>query len=382
MQTILPNKAYNVILINWNGELLRMYKICVYAICKNEQQYVDRWMDVVSEADLVVVTDTGSTDDTVEKLRARGAIVYTETVKPWRFDEARNIALSHVPEDIDICVSNDLDEVFVKGWRKKLEDGWQMYQTQARYLFNCSYNADGTPNKQHIMEKIHSRNYFRWIRPVHESLEYYGQGKNSIGWINDLVLNHYPDLSKTRSQYLPLLELSAQENPDDDRVAFWLGREYMYYGEYDKSILILKKHVKMPSAMWDEERCASMRYIANCYKLKGDLKEARSWLYAAITECPRIREPYLDMVKLGYIENDWSLMLHMVNDALKITEKSGSYLLELEAWGYSFYDYGAIACYQLEMYQKANEYGEKACEMAPDNDRLRQNLVFIKIKLQ
>lgn len=30
-----------------------MYKICVYAICKNEQQYVDRWMNVVSEADLV-----------------------------------------------------------------------------------------------------------------------------------------------------------------------------------------------------------------------------------------------------------------------------------------------------------------------------------------
>jgi glycosyltransferase involved in cell wall biosynthesis len=74
------------------------YKICVYAICKNEEQFVDRWMDSMSEADLVVVTDTGSTDTTVEKLKARGAIVYTEEISPWRFDKARNCSLDHVPQ--------------------------------------------------------------------------------------------------------------------------------------------------------------------------------------------------------------------------------------------------------------------------------------------
>ena len=31
------------------------YKIAVYAICKNEVQFVDRWMDSMQEADLVVV---------------------------------------------------------------------------------------------------------------------------------------------------------------------------------------------------------------------------------------------------------------------------------------------------------------------------------------
>ena len=47
------------------------YKVCVYAICKNEEQFVDRWMDSMSEADQVVVLDTGSEDGTVERLRAR-----------------------------------------------------------------------------------------------------------------------------------------------------------------------------------------------------------------------------------------------------------------------------------------------------------------------
>ena len=57
-------------------------KIVVYAICKDEEQFVDRWMDSMSEADRVVVLDTGSTDDTVARLEARGAAVTVETIVP------------------------------------------------------------------------------------------------------------------------------------------------------------------------------------------------------------------------------------------------------------------------------------------------------------
>lgn len=98
---------------------MNKYKVCVYAISKNEEKFVERWMDSVNEADMVVVLDTGSADNTVKKLRERGAVVYEEIINPWRFDTARDKALSHVPEDTDICVSNDLDEVFEPGWRKK-----------------------------------------------------------------------------------------------------------------------------------------------------------------------------------------------------------------------------------------------------------------------
>jgi len=35
------------------------YKVYVYAICKNEEKFIDRWMDSVSEADKVYVLDTG-----------------------------------------------------------------------------------------------------------------------------------------------------------------------------------------------------------------------------------------------------------------------------------------------------------------------------------
>lgn len=69
------------------------YKVCVYAICKNEEKFADRWMDSMGEADLVVVLDTGSEDGTAERLRARGAQVTVEQILPWRFDAARNPGL-------------------------------------------------------------------------------------------------------------------------------------------------------------------------------------------------------------------------------------------------------------------------------------------------
>lgn len=56
----------------------------------------------------------------------------------------------------------------------------------------------------------------------------------------DVILKHYPDATKSRSSYLPLLELSVREDHDDDRNMHYLGREYMYYEKWDKAIETLK----------------------------------------------------------------------------------------------------------------------------------------------
>lgn len=359
---------------------MSQYKICVYAICKNEEQFVDRWMDAVSEADVVVVTDTGSTDKTVEKLQSRGAIVHEDSIVPWRFDAARNKALSYVPEDMDICVSNDLDEVFETGWRKKLESAWKEEYTRASYLFTWSYHADGSPKIQFPMEKIHQRHGFRWVHPVHEVLEYHGKKPDKSVWVEGIVLNHYPDLSKPRSQYLPLLELSATENPQDDRTMFWLGREYLYHNAYDKGITTLKKHLKLPRAQWGEERSASMRLLAHAYEAKGDLQEAKVWLYRALAECPTVREPHLALAKLGYREEDWVLTYAAAKKGLEITKSSGSYLVEQECWGHGLYDLGAIGAYHLGLFKEAEEYAQKAWEISPNEERLQTNLAAIQRK--
>ena len=44
------------------------YKVSVYAICKNEEKFVSRWVESMKEADEIYVLDTGSTDNTIKKL--------------------------------------------------------------------------------------------------------------------------------------------------------------------------------------------------------------------------------------------------------------------------------------------------------------------------
>ena len=103
---------------------MKKLKICVYAISKNEEKFVQRWVDSMNEADAIYVLDTGSTDNTINLLKNNNVIVKKEIINPWRFDVARNKSLEMIPDDFDICVCTDLDEVLEKGWRDELEKNW------------------------------------------------------------------------------------------------------------------------------------------------------------------------------------------------------------------------------------------------------------------
>ena len=104
---------------------MNKYKVCVYAICKNEEKFVTKWVNSMKEADKIFVLDTGSEDNSVSLLKELGVIVKKKIIKPWRFDVARNISLNMVDKDADICVCTDLDEILLPGWRENLEKNWE-----------------------------------------------------------------------------------------------------------------------------------------------------------------------------------------------------------------------------------------------------------------
>lgn len=357
---------------------MRKYKIAVYAIAKNEEKFVNRWVDSILDADEIVVLDTGSADNTFELLKRRGVKTLKQIITPWRFDTARNIALANVSPDADICVSMDLDEVIEKGWREKIENAWREGATRARYAFACSHDEKGNVLKTHPIEKIHTRRHYKWVHPVHEVLEYIGPGKEVKIFIPGLVVHHFPDYSKPREQYLPLLELSAKENPDIPSVSFWLGREYYFKGKYDQAINELNRYLTLKDAVWEEERAAALRFISRAYASLNDIYNAKIYLYKSISQCPYIREAYLDFAKIGYKTKDWPLVYWACSQALKITQSTGSYLIEEEAWGSAFYDFGSIACYHLGLFEQALDFIEQAINLAPEDERLKQNLIIIQ----
>jgi tetratricopeptide (TPR) repeat protein len=358
------------------------YKVCVYAISKNEGKFVDRWMDSMSEADCIVVTDTGSSDDTVERLRARGALVYEKKITPWRFDVARNLSLDHVPDDCDIAVCTDLDEVFHVGWRAILEANWQPDTTMAHYKYNWSLYPDGKPKEQFLYFKIHKKSEFRWKCPIHEYLEFVGKGHNHQIIITDLILDHLPDPHKSRSTYLPLLEMAVAEDPDSDRMTYYLGREYMYAKRWQECIETLERHLQLPKATWKEERCASMRWIAKAHMELGDYRLAYRWYLRAIAEFPDMRDPYVEFSICAYRKKDWTTSWYAAEESLKIDKKSAFYINMGYAWDFTPHDLAAIASYQLGMYDRSYLHSKKALEMDSTNSRLQKNSQIIRDAIQ
>ncbi len=356
--------------------------VVVYAICKNEAKFVDRWMDSMGEADQVVVLDTGSVDDTAARLRARGAQVTVEAVSPWRFDTARNRSLDLVPPEADICVCTDLDEVFHPGWRAALEAAWRPGAGQARYRYTWSFTPEGQEGVVFWSEKIHARHGYRWVHPVHEVLTYTGAGRPGPWvWAEGVQLDHHPDPGKSRGQYLELLELSVAEAPEDDRNMHYLGREYLYRGRWEDCIRTLQRHLAMPSAVWGDERCASMRYLAKANLMLGRRGEARNWHLRAIAQAPHLREPYLDFARQLYEEEEWDGVLYFTRAALAIRERPRTYITEAASWGSLPHDLQAIAYHRTGRLTEALQAAQQALAISPGDPRLAGNVACLERQL-
>ncbi len=353
------------------------YKVCVYAICKNEEKFVTRWVESMKEADEIYVLDTGSTDNTVKLLKDLNVNVKIKEINPWRFDKARNESLKLLPKDTDICVCTDLDEIFNKGWRKELEKVWQKNTNKCQYIYNWSLDKNNNPQITFYYEKIHSLGY-KWIYPVHEVLT--TKENENIIKNENIILNHYPDPNKSRSSYLPLLELSVKENPNNDRNIHYLGREYMYYKKYNEAIDTLIKHLSLPKATWKDERCASMRYISRCYINLNRYEEAKMWLEKAIKEAPYLREPYVEKAILEYQLKNWEEVYNCCTRALRIKEHKKTYINEPFCWDETIYDLLSISEYYRNNIKEAKKWIEKAILINPKNKRLLNNKLIIEKK--
>ena len=179
------------------------------------------------------MADLGSTDGTAEALEAVGANVTRVSVQPFRFDTARNIALSLLPPDCDLCVSLDLSDELQPGWAQELQAEWGRSSgtvTEVRVTYVWQFAADGASLAQHEVTAIHARSGYRWDGPAHEALQWTGRG--GAGKAVPTALPHLALHSKAgkatdcwrhvcRHPYLSLLSLGAKEDPASPRRSYY-----------------------------------------------------------------------------------------------------------------------------------------------------------------
>ena len=352
-------------------------KVAVYAIALNEEMHADRWADSAADADYRVVADTGSTDATVARLRASGVDVHAISIRPWRFDRAREASLALVPADADVCICLDLDEMLLPGWRAALEAAWKPDTTRLRHPFVWNWTADGKPLNTLYGHRIHARHAYYWRYPIHEVLMPLPGVTEQVVWTDDLHIHHVADNSKPRAQYLPMLEQAAREEPEDARVAHYYGRELMYRGQWNEAIAELERHLRLPGATWATERSASMRYLARCHAAQEHLVEAETWLLRAAAETPDVREPWIELARICMRRRDWLGGVWACQRALAIITPPKGAMYDTRAWSLAPYDNGSVCAHYAGMPELAREWLTRALELAPDDPRVNGNRKFI-----
>lgn len=345
-------------------------KIAIYAIAKNEEKHVLRFLSAASDADLILIADTGSTDNTVSIARDWGATVAHVDITPWRFDRARQAALELLPDDIDVCISVDLDEVMLPGWRKAVEAAWTAGTTRLTYRFDFGQGLI------YDCTKAHARHGYEWKWPCHEYIAPMAGVLETMAKTEAVLTVHEPDCTKSRGQYLDLLAVGVAEAPDDARMAFYYGRELYYRQEWPKAIDELMRYLALPDAIYTHERAYAMGAIARAHKACANLYECQAWLRRACAEAPWIRDPWVNLAQAAYDWRDWEECFYAAHKAVKITERQYFYTSDPVAWTDKPHDLLALAAYNLNLRELAAYHGRKALELNPKDTRLAKNLDF------
>lgn len=339
-------------------------KIAVYAIAKNEEKHVKRWMNSVCEFDGIYVLDTGSTDDTVKELEHHGATVVTSVVSPFRFDVARNASMNIVPDEYDYLLCLDLDEVLEDGAYDKIKHHIA-FSKKASYNLDLIYDAD-KEGQMHVPKKcLHTRENHFWKYNVHEVLI----SKDSVSLSNEdmpVIVEHHPDGSKDRTFYLDLLEQCVTTYKDDPRPLMYLGREHFYAKNTFDAIMWLKQHIKIET--YGPFRCRSAMMIAEAYEhlnVEDNVSESEAWLLRACSEFNHSREPYYKLAELYFEYNAFASAIGMFEACLRIKEVPDvSDVVELKYYDDKvIYHYIASSYYNMGILDQARRYAQKAVSL-------------------
>lgn len=364
-------------------------KICVYTICKNESQFVERWYKSMSEADAVVVLDTGSTDDTVEKLKKLGATVEQKIIDPWRFDVARNESMKLIPDDCNILVCTDLDEVLEPGWAKALRERWiDGVHRKCWYKYAWSHMDDGSDGRVFWYDKIHCRGY-KWYYPVHETLGYDPAYKDKLEKMDELTidedvfkLHHYPVDKPSRRSYLPLLELRLEETPDEFASHQYLTHQYFYEGQYENCIKLGRKTIeKFKNVLSNIEISNLYLFIGYSYQWMGKYDEAMVEFKNCIKADETYREGYLELADIYLFHSDYpekyKMAYTVLKDCLKKSYRHYSWLEKDDSFSSRTYDLLSIASFYCGKKKESLLFAFLAKENNTTDQRLKDNYNLI-----
>jgi len=351
-----------------------MASVCLNMIVRNESRVIERCLEATApHIDYWVIVDTGSEDDTRERIQRlfdeRG-IPGELHQRPWKsFGHNRNEALRLAEGKADYLLLCDADmvlEVHAQDWKEGLEaDGYAPVQR----------HADGSlqyRNLRLINARTKGELRWRYYGSTHEFLDTVVPDRARREATDDIGFCDYADggtradklerdlrLLRADMARLEALEsgASAEEQPGEleelqrlkPRTLYYLGQTLQALERYEEAITVYRQRLELPG--WKEETYYAFLQIARCLACQD-----RSWAEAcfaflnAYAADPRRAESLLPLIEHYNRSGDYQLAALFADVARKLSPTDDGLFVETWVYAYGVLDECVVTCWHLGHY--------------------------------
>jgi glycosyltransferase involved in cell wall biosynthesis len=264
-----------------------MATYCLVSIVKNESKNITRLLDSV--ADLVteyVISDTGSTDNTVDVIkqhRLPGNVVHRAFDN---FANARNAAL------INARILTKCDYLLL------LDADMQLVVNDKQWLLDFNKDACDFIQKQGGMSYRNMRVVKRtvaakYIGVTHEYVDLPQGTVTANAPVDAVYIADHGDGGCKADKFerdIRLLTGAIELNPSDERAAFYLAESYHHSGKHERAIEWYLRRIMLGG--WHQEVWYSKFKILKCFIDLKRFEDARIWLQKEGLGSPRAEPAY------------------------------------------------------------------------------------------
>lgn len=314
----------------------------LYAIAKNEEKNIEKFIENSKKFSHTVVVDTGSTDNTVQLLRDSGIEVYEhpQAREEFNFSVARNQALSYVKTDwaFSLDFNEDIGDFFPEGLGVVAEDF-----TCFRHLRFDDNGQDEPQQSNEVHVRFHRTENYKWVNAVHEMPVFVATEKFPEESSVDTTVKITKKINKSISKqlfYFDICEREYKKDPTNWYYIWFIFNHYFNVGNYQKALEFGQEYLNISKAYFDTFRIIVFIRSSVCLLQLNEVSKSANYAFHAVSEAMNLGEPYLSRAFIHL--NDISKILGNPNITIFATAFNPETLNSPERFGAIKYLYDSL----------------------------------------
>jgi glycosyltransferase involved in cell wall biosynthesis len=347
-------------------------------IVKNEEKVIARCLESVKGiVDEIIIVDTGSTDNTIEIVKA-----YTHRIFhfDWIHDfaAARNFSFQQATKEYILWL--DADDVIQEADRKKfiqLKNNLSSSIDSVSMEYQLSFDDQGKAVTSLRRNRLVKRErQFIWIGAVHEYLEVGGSIEHANIAIQHLPIKH--DINRNIGIYEAKLKRGEVFSPRD---LFYFANECKDHEQYTRAIHNYLQFLETEKG-WIEDNIRACYHISDCYHSLNNPKQEIEWVLKTFQyDRPRPEAA----CRLGYYfleKQQIDQAIYWYEYALQYPSPSDRMAITNHAFSTWLPHLQLCVCYDhIGEFEKAYEHNEKARNYQPNNPHVLHNKTYLETRL-